>query len=169
MNVKNIQSILNDMEINNKKLYDHIEMVSMLSYAFSQELNLSYKNREMSYICGLIHEFAKFYIEKNNEIFDKKLNKVIFESIFHNNLEFKDTLLILNDLAINDIENDNDKVKLVVMLSDEYDNLRRQNLKHEETCKVIREKYSNYNNMVTVFLKSIIKNQLNYEYKNNLM
>lgn len=169
MDSKKIQVILDDLENFDQELYQHSEHVAMLCYAAAQELNLSYSEREMAYFSGLLHDVGRFYLESNEHedfedesivngsmiYFDKDFNKLIPIIVDYENINEEDSEKY--DFCINII-------KVIVKLSNEYDEFRSEGLSHEKSCQMIRENNVCFNNMVTILLKAIIKNKLNYEY-----
>ncbi len=171
MDAKKINAILNDFEDSNPELYQHSERVAMIAYSFAQELKLEFEEREIAYFSGLLHDIGKFYLEdvaENNE--NEMMNQVINGSILYLSDDFSKLIPIISNLKqLND--NDSEKydyninvIKLIIILTDEYDNCRLSGLSHEKTCEKIRSNNQKYNNMVTTLFKSIIKNKLNYEY-----
>lgn len=166
MDVKKINIILNDFEKSNPTLYFHSERVAMICYAFAQEINLSFPEREIAYFCGMLHEIGKYYLEGCDE-FDEEydVDDICFDK------DFSKLIPVLNNKRFDDEEDIIEKygynvniVKLIVALADKYDNLRLDGLTHEKSCEVLRRDYKKHNNMVTFLLKTIIKNKLNHEY-----
>ena len=171
MDASKIKVILDDFETNNSELYCHSERVAMISYAFAQEINLPYQEREIAYFCGILHDIGKYYLEDvaDNES-DEAVNNVIGGSILYFDKDFSKLIPVIGNQK-NIREEDSNRygynvniVKLIISLADQYDNGRTNGLTHEKVCEEIRNKNSKVNNMVTVLLKTIIKNKLNYEY-----
>lgn len=171
MNVKKIETILDNLEKTNKELYQHSERIAMLSYAFAQELNLSYSEREMAYFSGLLHDIGRFYLDVTGDYdFDDDIENIINGSMMYFDDEFSKIIPIISNFENINME-DSDKydyniniLKIIVKLSNEYDELRIDNISHEKACQFIRKNNAMHNNMVTTMLKAIIKNKLNYEY-----
>ena len=169
MDAKKINIILDDFEKNSPKLYYHSERVAMIAYAFAQELNLSYYEREIAYFCGLLHDIGKFYLDEVNvETDDENLNCLINGSMVYFDKDFSKIMPVLNNRNIMDECDEYDYnvniIKLIINLADEYDNIRLDNVSHEKACEVLRNKFHKNNSMITVLLKTIIKNKLNIEY-----
>ena len=170
MNANKINVILNDFEVSNPKLYRHSERVAMIAYAFSQEINLEYSEREIAYFSGMLHDIGRFYLEDVADNDNSELsNQVINGSMLYFNNEFSKLIPVISNLQID--ENDSEQydfninvIKLIIKLADEYDNYRMSGLSHEKTCAEMRKNNQKNNSMVTVLFKSIIKNKLNYEY-----
>lgn len=171
MNAKKINVILDDFETSNPELYYHSERVAMIAYAFAQEINLPYHEREIAYFCGILHDIGKYYLEEvaENEA-DEYVNDIIGGSILYFDKDFSKLIpVITNRKSI--IEEDSEKygynvniIKLIITLANQYDTYRTKGLTHEKACEEIRKENQKVNNMVTVLLKTIIKNKLNYEY-----
>lgn len=163
MDVKKINIILNDFEISNPKLYAHSEKVAMICYAFAQELNLPFAEREIVYFCGMLHEIGKYYLEGYDEYSNEHSEFIQVDR------DFEKILPVISnnyytDEEIEKFDYNVNIMRLIVELANRYDELRNDNLTHEKSCVVLRNEYAKHNNMVTSLLKTIIKNKLNHEY-----
>lgn len=173
MDAKKINVILDDFQTNNPKLYNHSERVAMIMYAFAQELNLPYKDREIGYFCGMLHDIGKYYLDEVEDFEEDEeygVNEIIGGSILYFDKDFSKLIPVIgNRKHIH--EEDSEKfgynvniIKLMLALTDKYDNLRTEGNTHEKSCEILRKDYQVNNNMVTALLKAIIKNKLNQEY-----
>lgn len=169
MNVLDLNDVLTACEQKDNQLYKHIERVSLLCYAMGKELELSPKELEIAYISGLLHDISKFNIDIDLEHYS------VLSSAIINSYEYGEVSNII--LQIEEQFNGEgyplglkeDKIKLlsyIVKISNYYDELRMNNLSHDETTKQLR---SNSNllfpdQIITPFIKAIIKNDLQLEY-----
>jgi putative nucleotidyltransferase with HDIG domain len=171
MNAKKINVILDDLENTNPKLYRHSERVAMIAYAFAQEINLTYEEREIAYFCGMLHDIGKFYLDEVVENEDtENMHEIVGGSIVYFDEDFSKLIPVISNRK-NISERDSERygynvnvIKLIITLANEYDNYREKGLTHEKTCEQIRNNNQKNNNMVTVLLKAVIKNKINYEY-----
>lgn len=168
MDVKKINIILDDFEQSNPELYLHSERVAMICYAFAQEMKMSFNEREIAYFCGMLHEIGKYYLEECDE-FDEDYDNEDLIIDFNN--EFSKLIPVIGNKRINEDDDVIEKygynvnvIKLILKLSNKYDELRMNGLTHEKSCEVLRTDFKQHNNMVTFLLKTIIKNKLNHEY-----
>lgn len=171
MDAKKINVILDDFEINNPKLYKHSERVAMIMYSFAQELSLSYEEREISYFCGILHDIGKYYLDEVDVSDDDfEVNEVVGGSIIYFDKDFSKLIPVIGNRK-HILEEDIEKygynvniIKLMLTLSNRYDELRMNGNTHEKVCEQLRKDHQRNNNMITTLLKAIIKNKLNYEY-----
>ena len=165
MDAKKLNVILDNFEEKSPELYYHCERVAMISYAFAKEINLSYEDRELAYFSGILHDIGKFYSENilDDEI-DDLVAKIINGSMIYFDNDFAKLIPIISEGNLNKENKNIDIIRLIVQLANEYDELRNSGITHENACKIIRSNDCQYNDMVTILFKTIIKNQLNYEY-----
>lgn len=166
MDVKKINVILDDFENTNPTLYRHSERVAMICYAFAQEIKLQFKEREIAYFSGMLHDIIRFYLKDCEEFIDDDYDDII--------MDYEDEFSVLIPILKNNGITDEDSIekygynvniiKLILDLSNRYDELRINGLTHEKSCEFLRNEFSKNNNMVTSLLKTIIKNKLNHEY-----
>lgn len=172
MDAKKINLILDDFEKNNLELYSHSERVAMISYAFAQELNLPYFEREIAYFCGILHDIGKYYLDEVEELDDfqnEDIDNIVGGSILYFDKDFSKLIPVIGNRKIKEEDSEIygynvSIIKLIIVLSNEYDKLRMKGVTHEKACEKIRQIHQKNNNMVTILLKAIIKNKLNYEY-----
>jgi len=170
MDCKKIDEILNELENNNIELYNHNERVAKICYATCRLLNLSFKEREISYFSGLLHNIGKFYlsiVDDDNTNYDVRING----SIIYFDKSFRNVMYVVNTYKLNkqyDIDKYNFNINLlntILNIANEYDTYRYyKHLKHEETCKILREKEKLNNKLLTSIFIAIIKEKLNNDY-----
>lgn len=171
MNLLDLNEIFIYCENKDKKLFEHMERVSLLCYAFGKELNLTPKELEIVYVAGLLHDIGKFYIDIEPECYSILSSSII--NSFEN--EFNQVSNIILQIEENydgtgkPLGLKTDKIKLlsyVIKISNLYDELRSSGLTHDESTQNIRAN-SNLlfpDQIITPFIKSIIKNGLQFEY-----
>jgi hypothetical protein len=170
MNISKINNILEEIKKDDENLFKHLEMTGMLAYSLAQEMKLSTYDKELAYTGGLISDIDIYYINK----FAPELKKLNVDE--KNSKDIKKLLqtitIFLNDelkeqLNFNWILSNDDEIKqlkLIVEICSEYDNNRRQGMSHEKTATLLRTKFKDVMNIITLFLMSIIKNKLDKEY-----
>lgn len=174
MDAKKINIILDDFEKTNPELYYHSERVAMICYAFAQEINLSFPEREIAYFSGMLHDIGKYYLgefecddmEDDSEYLQDVINgsMIFFDKDFAKIIPVIGTSKFIKEDQMYKYDYNVNVIKIMVLLANRYDELRLNDLYHEKACEVLRSEYKIYNNMVTSLLKAIIKNKLNHEY-----
>lgn len=171
MNLLELNNLFLFCEEKNKKLYDHMERVSMLCYATAKELSLTPKELELAYISGLLHDVSKFVVDLNIDHYSivsstiisflndyQKVSNIILQS--EERFDGKGYPLKLKNIEI-------ELLAYILIISNYYDELRMQGLEHNQA---IENLYSNSNllfpnQIIVPFVNSIEKNDLqNYEY-----
>jgi HD-GYP domain-containing protein (c-di-GMP phosphodiesterase class II) len=189
MDIKKISGILNRMVKEIPEIFVHSERIAMLCYVTGKELKLSPEETELVYFAGLLHEVGRLDI--HNQILISNDQKLVIDSdklypfftvsILKNYEEFAK----LEDIIIQHQENydgsgypnglKGDEIKvsaLILRLADFYDCLRINGLTHDEATKELRKNSEIIcqKKMITAFIKSVVKNNLQNEYgKNNNM
>lgn len=171
MNLFDFNDIFLSCEKKNSQLYKHMERVSLLCYATGKELKLTSKELEIVYVSGLLHDISKFNIDIELEHYST-LSSAIINSLNEVG-EVPKVILQIEErfdgkgypLGLKE-----DQIKLlsyIVKISNYYDELRMKGLTHDETTIDLRTN-SNLlfpNQIITPFIKAIINNDLQYEYK----
>lgn len=171
MNLLDLDDLFLSCEQKNKDLYKHMERVSLLCYVTGKELKLSSKELEIVYVSGLLHDISKFNIDINLEHYS-----VLSSAIINSLNEFKEVPNVILQIEeqfdgkgypLGLKENEIKLLSYIVKISDFYDELRINGLSHDESTKQLRSN-SNLlfpNQIITPFIKGIIKNDLQYEYE----
>lgn len=188
MEIRNFDYIFSKLELNDIDLMNHLERTAMLSYALARDLDMYPEDLEIVYMAGLLHEIGKssildeFSIANSklnyNEVYAERLYKIVTAGILNCVEGFekvKDVILQLEEnidgsgypkglsgeqLSLNSI---------IVRISDFYDTHRAQGLTHDQTTKLLRENSDIIfpRKIITPFIKSILKNELQNEYSRN--
>lgn len=171
------------MEQNSESMLVHSERTAALCYATARELNLEPEELEIVYIAGLVHELGKIGLPTKIRLRDEfvDLNKIYpyFTATLLNNYE---ELESLNEVIMQHQENydgsgfpnglKGDEINLlaiILRIADFYDTQRLTGLTHDETTKLLRENSDIIfpRKIITPFIKSVIKNELQFEYDEN--
>jgi len=178
VNLDNINHILNYMEKNSPELYSHSERTALLCYVLAKELKLSFEEVGLCYIAGFLHEIGKLYIPEeikikegiiinNNDIYFRFTNCILknyngFEKIIEivtQHQENFDGSGIPGDFKEEDIN----IFSRILRICDFYDTQKMNGLIHEDITKILRKNGNIIfsSKIITPFIKSIIKNNLN--------
>jgi HD-GYP domain-containing protein (c-di-GMP phosphodiesterase class II) len=183
MNIKTVSGILQRMELQKPDILLHCERTAMLCYVTGKELKISPEELELVYFAGLLHEIGKLDIqtqiligkEEQLVIDTEKLYPFFTVSILKNYDGFEQ----LEEIIMQHQENHDgsgypnglkgDEINIharILRIADFYDSLRINGLSHDETTKILRKNSEIIypNKIITPFIKSVINNQLQFEY-----
>jgi HD-GYP domain-containing protein (c-di-GMP phosphodiesterase class II) len=168
------------MEDKSKDIFQHSERTAILCYATAKELNLYADDMELAYLSGLLHEIGKLDIPNEVQVDDQfiKMEKIYpyFTVSILNNFDGFDTLSSIIMKHQENIDGSGspkglkgdeiDLVARILRIADFYDHQRMKGLTHDETTKSLRENSDVIfpRQIITPFIKAIIKNDLQYEY-----
>jgi len=177
VNLNSVKHILDYMEKDFPELYSHSERTALLCYVLAKELKLSYKEVELCYIAGLLHEIGKLYIPdkikiKNDLINSDDIYFLFTICILKNYDEFEKVIDVIaqhlenfdgSGIPGNFKEEDINILSRILRICDYYDDHKMKRLIHEDITKLLR-KNSNIifpSKIITPFIKSVIKNNFN--------
>lgn len=175
--VKEVNSLFDKMD---ETMLDHSEHVACLCYAMGQEIDCPSHDLELLWFAGMLHEIGKLDINKSMNVDGKQVDMeefypVISKAMLKNINGFDE----VEKIIIQHKENydgsgfpyglkgtEIDTLAKVLRIADFYDHARQAGKNHDEACLLIR-KYSDIyfpRRIITPFIKSIIKNELQFEY-----
>lgn len=181
MDVKVFNCILSKMEKSSSELLNHSERTAILCYAAAKELELDANYLEIAYMAGLLHDVGKINLpsilklkEQNIEI-DKiyPYFSAAIVNCFDDCEEVADVIIQCNENIDgsgypNGLQNEEiGLIARILRIADYYDDCRMKGLTHDETTKQIRENTDIIfpKKIITPFIKSIIKNELQFDYE----
>lgn len=175
--IEEVKSLFDKMD---EATLDHSEHVACLCYAMGQEIDCPSHDLELLWFAGMLHEIGKADASKSISVEGKQVNMdkfhpVIAEAMLKNINGFNEVA----DIIIQYEENydgsgfpyglkgpEIDTLAKVLKIADFYDEARQSGKNHDEACLSIREYSDIYfpRRIITPFIKSIIKNELQFEY-----
>jgi HD-GYP domain-containing protein (c-di-GMP phosphodiesterase class II) len=177
MRISDVSFIIDNMS---EDMLDHAEHVAMLCYAMGQEINANSKELEILWMSGMLHEAGKIDFNKSIHIGDEDVDidksYMILSDVLLKHVKGFDALSTTiiqhqenydgsgfpNRLKAEQI----DTLAKVLRIADFYDTARRNGNDHDQACVLIREKSDKFfpRKIITPFIKSIIMNELQFEY-----
>lgn len=180
MDVKKFDFVLSKMD---KEAQLHAERTAMLCYAVAKELDLENEEAGLAYISGLLHEVGRCYLPNEIKVGEEmvktdKLYPYIAAAIVNSFEGFEPLAEILLQQQENVDGSGYPKglkqqeiglIAIILRIAEFYDAQRATGLTHDETTKLLRL-YSDVifpRKVITPFIKSVIKNKLQFEYSSD--
>jgi HD-GYP domain-containing protein (c-di-GMP phosphodiesterase class II) len=178
VDVKKFNFVLSKMD---KEAQLHAERTAMLCYAVAKELDLETEEAGMAYMSGLLHEVGKCLLpEKINlvqEEVDSNLLVPYIAAAIVNSIEGFEPLA---EILLQQMENvdgsgypkglkqqEIELIAIILRIAEFYDAQRAKGLTHDDTTKLLRLNSDVIfpRKIITPFIKSVIKNKLQFEYE----
>ena len=181
MRLDKFQHVLSSLEEQDKTIMEHSERVAMMCYEFSKKFDLEKGDREVLYLCGLLHEVGKYNMEPTVVIDKTKydLNNVypLFSQILIGSIEGFERIAKIVGQHLENIDGSGypkglkgEEIHLyatMLHMCDFYDTCRMNGDNHSMVTANMRKQVDVMfpKKMITPFLKMMMNNSdLNFKY-----
>lgn len=181
MDIKVLDFLISRIEKTMPEVLVHGERTASLCYVLAKELDLDNDDLEIAYMSGLLHEVGKIDIYEGvqlngNNVDIEQLYPYFTISILNNfpGFEKLSTVIMQHQENINGSgtpiglkDEQIDLLAKILRIADYYDTQRSKGLSHDDTTKLLRQYSDIYfpRKIITPFIKSVIKNELQFEYE----